>query len=161
MTHNSFFGFSSINDFLTSLFGLKWFNLTMWPSFIFALGGIITGCIYESAETVYILWLLMLIDWITGIIKSIKTKSFVSYKLYRMPIYFVATTLVLSLSWWMSKQSILFTFLPGLVIGGFYSVFFISLLENLGDLEWLPKPIIGVLKNRFGLKSIVDKFDNQ
>ncbi len=78
-----------------------------------------------------------------------------------MPIYFVATTLVLSLSWWMSKQSILFTFLPGLVIGGFYSVFFISLLENLGDLEWLPKPIIGVLKNRFGLKSIVDKFDNQ
>ncbi len=31
----------------------------------------------------------MLIDWITGIIKSIKTKSFVSYKLYRMPIYFV------------------------------------------------------------------------
>ncbi len=75
-----------------------------------------------------LLWLLMLIDWITGIIKSIKAKSFVSYKLYRMPIYFVATTLVLSLSWWMSKQSILFTFLPGLVIGGFYSTYFISLL---------------------------------
>jgi hypothetical protein len=57
----------------------------------------------------------------------------------------------------MSKQSILFTFLPGLVIGGFYSTYFISLLENLGELEWLPKPIIKVLKTRFGLKAIVDK----
>ncbi len=157
MTQNNFFGFLSISDFLSSLFGLKWMSLTIWPSFIFAIGGIITGCIYENAQTVYILWLLMSVDWFTGIFKSIKRKSFVSYRLFRMPIYFLATTLVLSLSWWMSKQSVLFVFLPGLVIGGFYSTYFISLLENLGELEWLPKPIVKALKTRFGLKAIIDK----
>ena len=34
------------------------------------------------------------------------------------------------------------------------------MLENLGELEWLPKSIVKVLKNKFGLKAIVDKFDN-
>jgi phage-related holin len=159
MRENNLFGFTSIGDFLTSLFGVKWGIFNMIPAFLLSLTTFITGYIYESAETVYILWVLMAFDWITGLLKSFKTKSFVSYRLFRMPIYFVATTLVLSLSWWLSKNSFLFTPIPGLVIGGFYSVYFISILENLGELKWLPESIITVLKNKFGLKAIVDMFD--
>jgi phage-related holin len=161
MRDNNFLGFLSINDFLNSLFGLKWAFLNVFPAVLLGFMTFITGFVYESFETVFILWVLMFCDWITGILKSFKNKSFVSYKLYRMPVYFVATTFILSLSWWMSKNSILFYPIPGIVVGGFYSVFFISMLENMGELEWLPKPIIKVLKNKFGLKAIVDKFDNE
>ena len=58
----------------------------------------------------------------------------------------------------MSKTSIIFLPLPGLVIGGFYAVYFVSLLENLGELGVLPKPLIIALKNRFGLKAIIEKY---
>ena len=161
MRENNLFGFSSGSDFLSSLFGAKWGIVNSIPGFLLGLTSFITGYVYESAETVYLLWILMAFDWATGIIKSMKAKNFVSYKIMRMPIYFIATTLILSLGWWMSKQSFLFTPLPGLVIGGFMSTYFISMLENLGELEWLPKPIIKALKSKFGLKSIIDKFDNQ
>ena len=160
MRENNLFGFSSGSDFLASLFGVKWGFVNVIPGFLLGLTSFITGFVYESAETVYLLWILMALDWATGLLKSFKTKSFVSYKLFRMPIYYVATTLILCLSWWLSKNSFLFTPIPGLVIGGFYSVYFISMLENLGELEWLPKSIVKVLKNKFGLKAIVDKFDN-
>jgi len=159
MRENNLFGFSSGSDFLSSLFGAKWGVVNSIPGFLLGLTSFITGYVYESAETVYLLWILMAFDWATGLLKSFKTKSFVSYKLFRMPIYYVATTLILSLSWWLSKNSFLFIPIPGIVIGGFYSVYFISMLENLGELEWLPKSIVKVLKNKFGLKAIVDKFD--
>jgi phage-related holin len=159
MRENNLFGFSSGSDFLSSLFGAKWGIVNSIPGFLLGLTSFITGYVYESAETVYLLWILMAFDWATGLLKSFKTKSFVSYKLFRMPIYYVATTLILSLSWWLSKNSFLFIPIPGIVIGGFYSVYFISMLENLGELEVLPKSIVRVLKNKFGLKAIVDKFD--
>lgn len=160
MRENNLFGFSSGSDFLASLFGIKYSIINIVPSLILGLTSFVTGYIYETAETVYLLWILMSLDWATGLLKSFKNKSFVSYRIFRMPIYFVATTLILSLSWWLSKNSLLFIPLPGLVIGGFYSVYMVSMLENMGELEWLPKPMIKVLKNRFGLKAIVDKFDN-
>lgn len=159
MRENNLLGFNSFGDFTSSLFGIKWLYVNAFPAFILGLSGFITGYIYHSSETIYVLWILMLIDWFTGILKSFKTGSFVSYKLFRMPIYFVATTLILSISWWLSKNSLLFIPIPGLVVGGFFSVYFISILENLGELEWLPQPIIKVLKKKFGLKAIIDKFD--
>ncbi len=160
MREDNFLGFISLSDFANSLFGTKWNLFNSIPSFLLGLTGFITGYIYDSAETVYLLWILMALDWFTGIFKSFKGKSFTSSKLFRMPIYFVATTIILSLSWWLSKNSLIFIPLPGLVIGGFYSVYLVSMLENMAELEWLPKPIVTVLKKKFGLKAIVDKYGN-
>jgi hypothetical protein len=78
-----------------------------------------------------------------------------------MPLYFVATSYLLHISWGMAKGNILFTLLPGLVIGGFYSVYFISLLENLGEIGVLPKGLVVVLKSKFGLQKLINKGKNK
>jgi phage-related holin len=152
-----FLGFDSVLDFAYSLFGLKTpvFNFIM--AVLFGISGFVTNYVYDSFEAVYLLWILMFIDWITGVLKSMKLKSFVSHRLYRMPLYFLATTVILALGWNMAKYSIVFIPVPGFIIGGFYSVYFISILENLGELELLPKSMVKALKSRFGLKNLQEK----
>ena len=121
----------------------------------------ISGYIWDEPSAVWTLWVLMLGDWVTGIAKSCVNKEFVSYRIFRMPLYFIATSFALSISWWMAKSSGLFFLLPSLVYGGFLAVYFTSLLENLGELGLLPEALVVVLKNRFGLKSIISKFDKK
>lgn len=156
MTKHNFLGFGSIDDFISSFFGFKTYLINAIPAIALALTTFITGYIYDTASAVYLLWFLMICDWTTGIWKSINAKVFVSYKILRMPIYFVATSLVLSLGWQMAQNSVLFIWLPGLIIGGLYSVFFISIIENLGQLGFLPKSIVALLKKRVGLKTLFD-----
>lgn len=154
----NFLGFTSIADFTGSLFNVGDWATNGVFSGIAALITLISGYIYDSPDAVYTLWILMIIDWITGISRAIKFKELTSYKLFRMPLYFVATSVILSLSWWIAKGSPIFTLLPGIVLGGFYSVYFISLLENLSDLNLLPKQLVYVIEKRFGIKSIIDKY---
>lgn len=159
MIGNNLFGFHSLKEFFVCLLGTKWSLFNSIPGFFLFLTTFITSYIYESSENVYVLLSLMACDWVTGILKSFKNKTFVSYKIYRIPIYLTSNGLILTLSWWMSKQTIIFSMLPSLIIWSFYSIYFVSILENLGELEWLPKPIIKVLKNKFGFKSLIDRFD--
>jgi hypothetical protein len=98
-------------------------------------------------------------DWFTGIWKSMKNKEFVSYKVFRMPLYFIATSFALAISWWLSKSSVLFLPLPALIYGGFAAIYFVSMLENLGEIGLLPKTIVSILKKRFGFKAIIDRWD--
>ena len=157
----NFLGFYSFSDFVSSLFRFSDWSLNAFAALIGVLTTFITGYMWDSPSAVWTLWSLMSADWATGIFKSWKNKSFVSYKLFRMPLYFVATSFIISISWWMAKGSMLFGLLPGLVMAGFYSVYFISILENLGEIGLLPKTLVKVLKERFGLKVIVDKYFKQ
>lgn len=157
----NFFGFFSAKDFLTSLTGAKTYLFNSYAAIFAALTSFITSYIWDSPQAVYTLWILMCGDWITGIYKSFKNKSFVSYKVYRMPLYFFATSFVLSMSWNLAKHNWVFVPLPGMVYGGFCSVYFFSLLENLGELGYLPKSLVSLLQQRFGLKVLFDKFDKK
>lgn len=78
-----------------------------------------------------------------------------------MPLYFLATTFVISISWNIANNHILFTLVPSFILGGFYSVYLVSLIENLGELNLLPKRMVNALKNRFGFKSFLDKVDKE
>jgi len=153
-----FIGFENMNDFINSFLGLKHWVTNGIIGMIGGLTSFIVDYMWDSPSAVYTLWTLMGADWLTGIIKGIINKKFVSYKLFRMPLYYVATSFVISIAWWMAKGNILFMPLPGIVMAGFYSVYFVSLLENLGEIGFLPKTMVAVLKNRFGLKKIVDKY---
>jgi phage-related holin len=157
----NFLGFHSISDFCSSQFRFDDWSFNGLVAFFGVITSFITGFVWDSPEAVWTLWVLMGVDWLTGIIKSVRNKEFISYKLFRMPLYFVVTSFVLGISWWMSKGSPIFFILPGLVMAGFYSVYFISLLENLGEIGLLPKGLVNVLKSRFGLKVIVDKYTNK
>lgn len=155
-----FLGFESLGDFASSLFGVKNWFINISIALVGGLATFILDYMWDSVEAVYTLWTLMCVDWVTGIAKGIFKKRLSSYKLWRMPLYFVATSFVLSISWWMAKGNILFIPLPGMVMGGFYAVYFVSMLENLGEIGLLPKPIVRVLSNKFGLKSLIDKYYN-
>ncbi len=156
----TFMGFTGVNDFLNSLFGAKYADFNLMGAFIAALTSIITSYMWDDYNAVITLWLLMGADWLTGIIKSMKSKQFVSNKLYRMPLFFVTTSAVIAFSWWIAKTSVLFHLLPSIVMGGFLSVYFVSLLENLGELELLPRSMVKILKHRFGLKALMEKFEH-
>jgi phage-related holin len=155
----TFFGFYSVGDFLTSLFGLTHPFINALSGLVLVLTSFITGWIYEEPASVYTLWALMFADWGTGIYKSFKLKTFTSSRLFRMPLYFVSTTFVLAISWHIGQAQYIFQVVPSFVLGGFYSVYLISLIENLGELNLLPKRLVSALKNRFGFKAFLDKMD--
>ena len=152
------FGFESMSDFLTSVFRPSDWDLNFAGASIAGVGTFITGYIWDSSSAIYTLWALMAFDWATGIWAAIKQKEFVSWKLFRMPLYYFFTTVVLSLSYWISKSSLLFVLLPSAVYGGFISVYFISLLENLSAVGMLPAKLAKALKARFGLKAISEQW---
>ena len=156
-----FIGFTSPQDFLNSLMGTKTWVFNGCVAMAAGMTSFITNYIWNDSAAVYTLWSLMFTDWVTGIIKGIINKRFVSFKIWRMPLYFVATSYILHIAWGMAKGNILYSPLPGLVIGGFYSVYFISLLENLGEINMLPKSLVRLLKSRFGLKKLFDKENNE
>ena len=156
MNKHNFLGFDSISDFLNSLVGYKDACIHFIPAIIFAVTTFITGYIFDSASTVYTLWALILVDWITGVWKSINAKVFVSYRLFRAPIILFTSTLILSLGWHMSKSNVLFYILPSILTGGFMSVFFVSIIENLGQLGFLPKSLVSLLKKKVGLKTLFE-----
>jgi phage-related holin len=155
--NKSFLGFESMSDFIGSLFRFKYWSLNSSIAFVGALTTFITGYMWDTASAVYTLWALMGADWLTGIFKSMKKGVFNSYRFWRMPIYFVATSFILSISWWISKSSTLFFFLPSIVMAGFYGVYLTSLLENCGELELLPKSLVRLLNSKFGLQALIKK----
>lgn len=162
MSNNTgFLGFESTTDFYQSLFGVKNWAFNVAVGIVGSLTTFILKYMWDDEKAVYTLWIMMLLDWSTGVLKGIITKRFVSFKIFRMPLYFLATSLVISLSWWMAKGNLIFLPLPGLVMGGFYSVYFVSLLENMGEIGLLPKPIVRALKNRFGFKTIIAKYSKE
>jgi hypothetical protein len=160
MRDNNILGFVSMWDFLESLLRLKGYVINGTFALVATLTTFITGYMWDSAEAVWTLWALMGFDWFTGIGKSIKSGSFVSYKVFRMPIYYLATSCIISLSWHMSKGNIVFIPLPAIAMGGFYAVYFSSLIENIAELGWLPKRATDLLK-RFGMKVVIDKYFNK
>lgn len=155
----TFFGFYSVSDFLVSFFGLKYGFINLIIGGILTISSFITGWIYDDAGAVYTLWVLMFADWGTGIYKAIKQKTFTSSRLFRMPLYFLSTTFLLAISWHIGKSQYIFQIISSFILGGFYSVYLISLIENLGELNLLPKRMVNALKNRFGFKAFLDKTD--
>lgn len=158
MQPKHFLGFYSLTDFAESMIRLKDWSFTSTVALIGVLTTFITGYMWDEPAAVWTLWVLLGADWVTGIWKSARKKEFVSYKLFRMPLFFLATSMILALSWWMAKASFIFVPLPAMVLCGFYSVYFISLLENLGELGLLPKTLVALLSKKFGLKILFDKF---
>lgn len=161
MRNPNFLGFDSVHDFFNSLFKPSNWDFNFIGASIAAITTFITGYVWDSPSAIWTLWVLMGADWATGIFKSMKKKQFVSYKIFRMPLYFIATSFALAISWWLSKSSFMFIPLPSIVYGGFAAVYFVSMLENLGEIGLLPESLIAVLKSRFGLKAIADKWDKK
>ena len=156
-SNKDFLGFESFRDFITSTLGMNSPLINSIGALIALLSSFITDYMWDSYEAVYVLWLLMALDWFTGLSYAIKSKTYWSRKNFRMPIYFIATSVLLSLSWHLSHVNVFFYPLPSLVYGGFCAVYLSSLMENTGKLGWLPLPLSNLIAKRFGLKELVKK----
>lgn len=154
-SNKDFFGFTDMNDFLSSLFGAKSVELNFFGAMVATITSFITNYVWDSSAAIYTLWLIMAFDWFTGLSYAIKSKRYWSRKNFRMPIFYIATSLLLALSWHLSKHNMFFYPLPSIAYGGFCAVYFSSWVENLGKLGWIPKPIADAVANRFGLKEIL------
>ena len=156
-SNKDFLGFESVNDFIASLLGTKTALVNGIAAALAVTSSFLTDYVWDSSQAIYVLWALMATDWFTGLWYAIKSGTYWSRKNFRMPIYFICTTGLLSFSWWLAKSNVFFYPLPSLVYGGFCAVYLSSLVENTGKLEWIPKPIVDVVKKRFGLKELLKK----
>lgn len=144
-------GFTKVGEFLTSFLGLDHIGWSSIAALCASVTTFITGYIWDSPSAIYTLWTLMFVDWITGIMAAIQTKTFTSTRMPRMVLYFFLTSVILGLSWNLSKSSWVFYPLPAIIFGGFCSVYFISLLENSTKLGVIPAKLRDILVERFGL----------
>lgn len=159
--NKNFLGFESFDDFFGSLFGYKTIFFNAFIAFVAYLSSFITNFIWDSAGAVYTLWFIMCVDWFTGLSYAFKSKKYESWKNLRMPIYFVCTSLLLSMSWNMSKNSVIYYPLPSLVYGGFLAVYFSSVIENMSKLDWLPQKIAKLIDEKFGFKALYESRTKQ
>ena len=94
------------------------------------------------------------VDAITGIWKSIKFKTFGSRRLPRILITMLLYCVLLAIGWNAAKYSPLYFWLPSALYGGFIAVLFISIVENLYELGYVPKAIYEVIKEKLNLRKI-------
>jgi hypothetical protein len=153
----AYFGFDGLNDFVQHLLGLR----TWVANFVIALVAVtttfITNYVWDDSSAIYTLWGLMMLDWTIGVYNATVSKTFSSRRFPRMIVYLFLTSCMIAISWWLSKSSALFYFLPALIYGGFCSVYFISLVENFAVLGVLPKSFEKLIHKYFGLKALDKK----
>jgi len=154
------FGFVSVGDFLTSLFGLSSIKINTVFAILTAISAFISNYMWDTPQALYVLWLLMLCDFITGVIKSVKNKNFSSWRMPRMLVQLVATTILLAFAFNIAKHSIFFAIIPSILIGGFYGTYIVSLMENMSEIGWLNPSITSLIKKRFGIKALEKRVIN-
>lgn len=162
MERKGFFGYDSIADIANTL-GMTYNWLTLKLSLVTTamISTFITSYIYNDEKAVYLLMVLFLIDFVTGVAKSIKNSKFSSYKMGRVLPIFVAAMTLLSISWHLSTVSWVYSFLPSIVYTFISSTLLVSFVENLGELGVLDKQLIRAIKERFNFKKLLGKIDKK
>ncbi len=157
LPNKTLFGFESMNDFLTTLFGNPNNKFIIGVFSIYgATTSFISNYIYDNAKAVYFLFFLLVVDLITAIYRSMKSKTFNSKRLGRVLIVMVSYAVTLSIAWNAGKYSLLFAPLAGLIYNGFVAVNLLSIYENLIAVNLIPTNVgVGLIKK---ISSLV-KFD--
>lgn len=139
-------GFTSFNDLFLSLFQVK-DKMLLFFSIIFG-GATFTEYFWHDPRQIIFLWIMLLLDLITGVLCAIKFKTFTSRRLPRWAGIVFSYSLLLFLSYNMAKFNEIFFWLPGSLYGLFMAVQFKSLSENLGKLKWLNIPLLKKINDK-------------
>lgn len=141
-------GFDNLSDFLSTLFLTKYKLLTIFALSFGAFS--FQDHLWKEPEEIIFLWILLILDLITGIFKAFKLKEFNSKRLPRWAGISFTYSILLFLSFNLAKYIPLFVFLPGSLFTLFCAVLFVSLVENLNQLGWLNIQIYNYIKSKFG-----------
>lgn len=148
-------GFDNVGDYLTTLFNFK-YKLLMTFSFIF--GASFKTHFWDDPDQIIFLWILLLIDLGTGIIKAFKKKTFKSSKLPRWAGITFTNFVLLFLSYNIGNYSPLLSFLPGSLYTIFSAVAFVSIVENLNEMGCLNIKVYDWLKRK--INKVIDDKEN-
>lgn len=128
-------GFESLYDLWTTLFQLK---DKLLFAFAVTFGSVtFTDYFWNDPRQIIFLWIMLLLDLATGITYAVKIRSFTSRRLPRWAGIAFSYSLMLFVSYNMSKVIPVFFWLPGSLYGLFIPVLFKSLSENLSKLGWI------------------------
>lgn len=162
-------GFNSPSDFLGTIFGAKAFMFNIWLSGVAALTTFITDYVWDSSHAVYALLSLMIFDWVLGVYLSVRAtmllrycgdqlseekkieynrRRFSSKKFPRIFVAIIISFWLLSVAWNLSKASLFFVWLPGVIYGGFTGTYVISMWENLTEMGFFSKEILILVKEK-------------
>lgn len=145
-------GYESIKEFANSFLGLDHVKINSIFAAIASCFTLVSGYIYDDVTAIYTLVAMYFFDFVTGMVAAWKEKKITSTKIPRVLLNMTLMLGLLSVSWWMSKTSVLFVLMPSIVIGGAYSTLTVSVIENLSRAGALPKQLETVIRKRFGLK---------
>ena len=153
MKDNTYFGFSSISDFFSSLMGLdnkSFLLIQIFVTYFSVIAGIFDCYVFHPYQQYYTLVTLLIADNITGILISIliTKEGFSTKKCQRFILLLIGYSATMSAAFWMSKAAYYYEFLPHVVFYYLSSVLFLSMIKNLSILNWLPD----------GLNSFLSKF---
>jgi len=141
----SILGFDSFIDFLTSIISLKNKLIIVFAGIY---GATFQNNFWHDPNQIIFLWVLLAVDLITGIMHSIKTRTFQSSKLPRWAGIVFTYSCLLFLSFNLAKYSFLFAWLPFSLYSIFCATVFVSLVENFNKLGWIDIKIYDFVKKK-------------
>lgn len=146
--HNSYLGFDSFSEFITTVFGLKNSVVNLYFAIVAGLTSLITNYIWDDSSAVYFMAFLVAADFLSGIWKAKKNKVFSSTRFPRAFVSLLIYCLLLAVSWNAAKHSVLFVWLPGATFGGIISTLILSLIENLQALGFVKFDLLSTIKDK-------------
>jgi hypothetical protein len=157
-------GFESVIDLLSTSFNFKLPILSLIVGLMATLNTFISENIYNDAKSIYFLLGLIMFDAVTGVLRAIKAGTFSSSRLPRILVIMLLYTGLLSVSHNLTLQNPYYSFLPGLLYGGFIATLVTSVFENMHELGYISTPIFNLVMRKIRLvqefmfgKSFVDE----
>lgn len=151
---NCFLGFVSVGDFIKTLFGDLENIIKIITALTLGIITFLTNYVYEDENVIITLWILYALDFLFAFILAFRLGNIVSRRIPRIILNVTAATLLISVTWWMGKEFEGFKPLSGMVIAVFFVTQFISIVENLTELEILPEEFNRAVKKRFNIGRI-------
>lgn len=106
--------------------------------------------VWAEAAQYWFLIMLIIVDFVTGVLKAMKFKMFVPKKLPRVFIVMIAYTLLMYISFYGARVVPLLFWLPTALYSLFVLMTLLSIAQNMYALNFIPKVIKNFFENKIG-----------
>lgn len=141
-------GYANWTELWNKIIGIKHSILTLLVVMAASLTSFITHYVYSDANAVYFMFTLVMIDAATGIIKSLRNKTFSSARLPRILAVLFCYSSTIAISFEIAKINTNFNFISTALISGFCLTSFVSIFENLHILKIIPNSVYTVVMEK-------------
>jgi len=146
-------GYETLSELLGKLFLTNQYHLLIFLfSFFTIINTFVESYIWAEPAQYWFLILLILLDFITGLLKAIKYKILVPKKIPRFIITILSYTLLLYIAFYGARVLDLLFWLPTLLYSLFILITLLSLVQNLYSLNFIPAVVKNFFENQIGYR---------